>query len=720
MMRVVIFPGLIALGLLFVSCLPLMAERTDETPLVTLEPLTVEEKKSVSAEQNVEQVDVKSERSAIVSRIPDVIDQVPGVDVQGRGVLTPKSSQVRLRGLDERRSLILLDGRPLNGTGVMGGYFVDWSMLAVEDFERVDVGKGAFSARYGNTLGGVINLVPARPSEKPEVLFETGYKRYDTFSSFLSGSARSQNFGARVLAGYASTDGNLRNSEVERANFSGNFYYFFGGDGEIRFGIRYTEGDFNMPVENVEGAPGYDPDYPENAGSYLAGPGIQFPSGDTFGDGSYYEKKRTEMDLSFRKELLGFQSELKVYRNYEERKDVFYSYNTGEKVLVRDCVPDRSWGWVIRLGRYLADHHVTFGADANYQGYEGTNNTFIRANYFTRNPTDGSNELDATRYHGLYVDDTWKVTEWLTLYGGLRYEDYYGNRSVDVVTGYQNGRPAGFETTTAEFDESTLLPKFGVTVTPRRWLTIFGHAGRATRFPDNPAFYWYYGGYRPEVDPSVNIQRKPLTYEDAVQYEVGTRITPLEGVSLGFTWFDYRIDDYIRWIFGYSPSRVVYNVDRVNIHGVEMDGRIRLGGGFSGFFNVTWQDTEKKGDVLDASNALTDKLSEIPEWKFNIGLSYERENGLLAKVTLRWVDDRQVPYLNGGSPDGTPLGTPVTLRSMDSFAVVDLLVRYPLTYGPFQGYISAGVENLLDEEYEEELDFPAPERTFFVGLEVKF
>lgn len=94
-------------------------------------------------------------------------------------------------------------------------------------------------------------------------------------------------------------------------------------------------------------------------------------------------------------------------------------------------------------------------------------------------------------------------------------------------------------------------------------------AARATRFPDNPAFYWYYGGYRPEVDAATTVVRPDLTYEDAVQFEAGFAYTAPCGVQVAVNAYQYDVDDYIRWIFGYMPSRVVYNIDEVRFQGLE-------------------------------------------------------------------------------------------------------------------------------------------------------
>jgi len=119
--------------------------RTVATEEVKLEPITVEAKRKVLAERDSEIVEVEDNAKPVVSTVPEVLDKTPGASIQNRGILTPKSSQVRLRGFDETRTLILLDGRPLNGTGIRGGYFVDWSAISLLPYKSIDVGRGAFS-----------------------------------------------------------------------------------------------------------------------------------------------------------------------------------------------------------------------------------------------------------------------------------------------------------------------------------------------------------------------------------------------------------------------------------------------------------------------------------------------------------------------------------------------------------------------------------------------
>jgi iron complex outermembrane receptor protein len=712
-------------ALMTISAPAVSGAEEPEQPAYQMEEIVFTGAQIPSPEADTQTIRMESAGRAVVSTVPDAMDTAAGIDIQRRGILTPKNSQVRLRGLDERRSQILLNGRPLNGTGVMGGYFVDWTALSTQQIDTVDITKGAFSAKHGNSLGGAVSMTSNPPEKGFEARISTGYKRYNTFSADASVSGRQDAFAASLSAGHKRTDGHLRNSGAERTDVSGRFHYFWGDDGELQLSLRHSTGDYQMPVENRKNMADYDSDFPEHAGDYLAGPGIKFPGGDSHGDRSFFHKERTEADLRAQKQIGSLDSELITYINYEDRTDTLYSRQTGEKILERDAVPDRSWGWKTNFARPGKDHQIGFGAEGNYQGYGGTDNTYIRPGYFPKPPADVDDDWDATRWHGVYVDDTWDVSQKTDVYAGLRYDDYRGDRIVDAVTGYNAaGKPLGFEDQEVDFHEGVVQPKLGLVYSLQPWLSLYGRAGRAARFPDNPAFYWYYAGYQPELDSRTNITRKDLTYEDAMQYEAGAQYTGLKNLTVSATVYHYRVENYIRWIFGYAPSRVVYNVDRVDFTGAEIDATASLTKHISAFANFAWQDTKKHGDALDASNTLSDSLPELPEYKFNCGLSWQRPDGAMARVKLRWVDERQVPYLAGtASPDGASqfAGATAELRKMDDFVTMDLFFKYPVfAHLNRTGFLTGGVENLMDETYQEEYDFPAPGRSFHIGAELVF
>lgn len=110
-------------------------------------------------------VTAKDIKAKNVSRLGDVLDQVPSLYLRdgalGQSQGTSGTSGMSLRGVDQSRTLILLDGQPLQDA--RSGK-VNWRVPFVEDIDRVEVVPGAFSSLYGsNAIGGVINIITKQP-----------------------------------------------------------------------------------------------------------------------------------------------------------------------------------------------------------------------------------------------------------------------------------------------------------------------------------------------------------------------------------------------------------------------------------------------------------------------------------------------------------------------------------------------------------------------------
>lgn len=109
-------------------------------------------------------------------RIADVLADVPGLYFRGSpfGVTTPGSGQggISMRGISNSRTLVLIDGQPIN-SGYSGG--INWSDISLDDAARIEVVPGAFSSLYGgNAMGGVINVI-SRVPDRREVITHAGY-----------------------------------------------------------------------------------------------------------------------------------------------------------------------------------------------------------------------------------------------------------------------------------------------------------------------------------------------------------------------------------------------------------------------------------------------------------------------------------------------------------------------------------------------------------------
>jgi len=110
-------------------------------------------------------VTAKDIKAKNVSRLGDVLNQVPSLYLRdgalGLSQGTSGTSGMSLRGVDQSRVLILIDGQPLQDA--RSGK-VNWRVPFVDDIARVEVVPGAFSSLYGSdAIGGVINIITKKP-----------------------------------------------------------------------------------------------------------------------------------------------------------------------------------------------------------------------------------------------------------------------------------------------------------------------------------------------------------------------------------------------------------------------------------------------------------------------------------------------------------------------------------------------------------------------------
>src|SRR5437879_7207080 len=82
---------------------------------------------------------------------------------------------VRLRGSSSNQTLVLLDGRPVEGVALGTP---DLSEISVEQIDHIEIVRGGVSALYGpNAMGGVINILTKRATYTGAPVSHVGYER---------------------------------------------------------------------------------------------------------------------------------------------------------------------------------------------------------------------------------------------------------------------------------------------------------------------------------------------------------------------------------------------------------------------------------------------------------------------------------------------------------------------------------------------------------------
>jgi outer membrane receptor protein involved in Fe transport len=626
-----------------------------------------------------------------------LLANLAGIDVKRTSPGGDKGSGVTIRGFDESRSLILLNGRPLNGSGVMGGHYVDWSSLSTEDVERIEVIRGAKTAEYGNTLGGVINIVTKRTGLKPRTSLRTSYGSYGTLNLALTHQGRlSDKLSYSLSAGNWKSDGFLRNNDVNRTNIAGNLIFTMPAGITVEAGGRYTRHRRGFVVVNEEGMPYYDPDFPDSLSSAGGGPGIQFISGDySWGDDSYWINIRQQYDVVIKKRFGNIDLRASAYINDQDRTEYYFAANDNKKqILERFAKPeDMTWGWDLKAVGRTKNHRYKLGLEGVHLRYGGGEIRQIDLDYFKKEPEMELETIEAVTRHSVFVQDSWGVTDKLNLNLGVRYDNYKGRE-----------RPG---TGIPETNREGWSPRLNLVYRPWKGAQVEVSAARALRFPTCPEYYWYFGGFQP-------AGRKPLAPEDALQLEFGLSLEFGNTTRLNARGYFYKVENYLRTIFGYRPSRVVYNVDKATLWGAEMEFQHRIMKNLAFSCNYTYQSTEKKGDVLDMSSELTSELTELPKNKFNAALNFRTGRGFKLDLSLRHVGRRSVLMGNLAQLNAS------SLETMKAFTTVALSAVLPVFKREgFSGGIKIGCENIFNEAYVEKYGFPMPGRTLFAGIEMQ-
>jgi len=139
-----------------------------------------------------------------ITNVTDALEhEVPGLDFNVEQ--TPLRPTMTFQGMSSEFILILVDGERIAGEA---NGDVDYSMLNLNNVERIEVVKGASSALYGsNAIGGVINIISKKPVLPLELNAFMRYSKYNELELGTTISEKGDNFLSLTNLAYNQTDG---------------------------------------------------------------------------------------------------------------------------------------------------------------------------------------------------------------------------------------------------------------------------------------------------------------------------------------------------------------------------------------------------------------------------------------------------------------------------------------------------------------------------------
>ena len=109
------------------------------------------------------------QKAGVVQNIQDVLSEALGLNVLRTSVTPSQSETVYIRGMDQSRFQIFVDGRPMRLFGARGYYKIDWTTMPLNNVETIEVVRGSHSLLYPWSMGGAINIITKKGKKTDEI-----------------------------------------------------------------------------------------------------------------------------------------------------------------------------------------------------------------------------------------------------------------------------------------------------------------------------------------------------------------------------------------------------------------------------------------------------------------------------------------------------------------------------------------------------------------------
>ncbi len=644
------------------------------------------------------------ERPTMSGSVIDSLLGQAGVQILGTSLFGNKEAEVRLRGFNQTRFRVMVDGMPIQRDGSYGNGPVDWSTISPEWVENIEIMRGSVPVKYGNTLGGVINIITKKPTEKPDATVQATYGSFDTLNVNAAHRMKLGPVGWSISAGHYQSDGYLRNNYADRNNISGQLTFDLPWQMEAGASIYYSDGKTGMPVYNRTDSPYYDGDKPDADQKELGGPGV---SGRLirgvlgWGNDTEMTDTNTLYTAFVKKKFEAGSFTVKGMLWNQETKETYYnSTDGGGKIYERDTTPeDNNWQIMADFDYTLGDHTIEIGGETRTYGWGDQTVPYIdrsqfngSINYFSFVSQGFEGQPDCLQYNAVYAQDTWQALQNLEIEFGLRGE-WFEAKEIDPAA---FGFPATAQATS--LSESSVDPRMAIRYNAWEGAVIGLRVGIAHRYPNSPEYFWWYlnkgsGFFNTSLEPE-----KALQYELGIEQRIGNRAV------LAARAYYYKVDNYLASTTVSGVGTVVYNIDQVDIKGAEFEAAVKLPWNLHLWGNLTLQDAEKEGDPWDSANQSEAQLPNFPEVMANVGLDYRLPEKFNIGINMHFVGKRD--YLSNK-----------TLHELGSYVLLNAYATYRLAdtdWGKWE--LVASAENLLDQDYELEAGYPMPGCTVIGGI----
>ena len=717
------------------------AEITESSAPVELDVMVVTATRSAQsladAPAAVSVVDEKKIESKNVSRLGDALDQVPSLYLQngafGPSQGTSGTSGMSLRGIDQSRTLILLDGQPIQDAS---SGKVNWRIPFTDDIERIEVVPGAFSSLYGsNAIGGVINIITKQPDKREfsvklkkgwndlsgedgSVYFRdtlesglgivagVGYQKRDSFvNEFVVKAPCAAPIDCSnpidVTGGQAITSrdgtpvylvGDKGTTPWTSAHATLKLSYKLDARDKVFGGVSWQETEqdytyFNTYLRDTTGAP-------VSTGVVdINGEQIASLSLFDFVNNSPLHESATRFFAGY-EGTIGKDVLLKVDLASIDREYSFTaasptspSYEGGPGTLTD--TPNNGLDGSIQLSFPVGEKQFWVTGLAFHRD-EVNQRVYTLSNW----RDDGSRTKVNNGYNGtstttsLFGQDEIALTDTLKAYLGGRL-DYWETKG-DFFTTLILPPPAPQSKRYSSRSDSAFSPKASVVYKPVEAATLRASYGDSFRAPPNLDLYstTTVRCIRDNGSPGncTALANPDLEPETGTTWEVGGDWRFTNTTQAGLNLYETRLKDLIYTKRVPTNTIVRINAGKARVRGIELTARTRLASWLELDANYAWIDSEMLENDADPSS-VGKRLTNSPEHIAGIGLTAQR-GPWSGTLNARYVSHVFFTAANTDVVEGVP-------GSYDAYTVVNAKAGYAFSKNV---KASLAINNLLDED----------------------
>jgi iron complex outermembrane receptor protein len=682
-------------------------------------------------------VDEKTIDSKNVSRLGDAIQQVPSLYLQngafGPSQGTSGTSNMSLRGIDQSKTLILLDGQPIQDAS---SGKVNWRIPFTDDIERIEVVPGAFSSLYGsNAIGGVINIITKQPDKREfSVKLRKGWNDLSgEDGSLYFRDTLESGLGIVVGAGYQNRDSYVNEFVVKApcaaptdcsnpidvtggqattsrdgtpvylvgdkgttpwtsANATVKLSYKLDGRDRIYGGIAWQETEQDYTYFNT---------YLRDTTGTLVSTGVVNINGEQIASLSLFDfVNNSPLHESATRYFVGYEGTIgtdKLLKIDLAQIDREYSFTAASPVLptyeggpgTLTDTPNKGLDGTIQLSFPLGEKQFWVTGLA-FHGDEVNQNIYTLSNW----RDDDSRTKVNNGYNGsstttsVFAQDEITLTDTLKAYLGGRWD--YWKTEGDFFTTLILPPPAPQSKSYSSRSDSAFSPKASLVYQPVEAATLRASYGRSFRAPPNLDLYstTTVRCIRDNKTPGncTALANPDLEPETGTTWELGGEWRFSSSTRAGLTLYETRLKDLI-----YTKRVPVNTIERINagearVRGVELSARTRLTSWLDLDANYAWIDSEMLENDADPSS-VGKRLTNSPEHIAGIALT-ARRGPWIGTLDARYTSHVYFTSANTDVVEGVP-------GSYDAYTMVNAKASYA-----FNKTVTASlaVNNLLDEE----------------------